>query len=145
MRVAAIFCYTGIKHVPTTQRSLAKIHGTDRDVFWGNGQSKRMLVKRDGLGFAFCVTVGNPDTDSLLEYRNNLESCYYISGTGEYDWGSGKHPILTDKGQATVFIMNNHDTHHMRINQESVCLSIFTPPIEGNESHDFSSGRPSSY
>jgi hypothetical protein len=145
MRIAAIFCKNGVKQALVSVQDLADIHGTARDVFWGNGHSKRMLVKRDGYGFAFCVTVGNSNTDSLLQYRNNLESCYYISGTGEYDWETAKHPILTDQDEATVFIMNNYDTHHMRIHQESICLSIFTPPIEGTESHDFSSGKPSSY
>jgi hypothetical protein len=145
MRIAAIFCKNGVRNAPVIVRKLEQVNATERDVFWGNGQSKRLLVKRDGLEFAFCVTFGNAGTDSLLQYRNNLESCYYISGSGEYEWESGKHPILTEDGQATVFIMNQYDTHNMRVNKSSICLSIFTPPIEGDESHDFSSGKPSSY
>lgn len=127
------------------ERTLADIEGTERDVYWGAGYSKRLLVKRDGLGFAFCVTVGHAGKDSPLQYRNHLESCYYISGTGEYVWDDGRHPIETQDGEGTAFIMNLHDAHRMVVQDESVCLSIFTPAIEGAEAHDFSRESASSY
>lgn len=114
-------------------------------MFWGAGSSKRLLVKRDGLGFAFCVTNGHADNDSPLEYRNHLESCYYIEGTGEYVWQDGSRPILTEDEEATVFVMNLHDAHRMVIRDESVCLSIFTPAIEGTQAHDFTRAATSSY
>ena len=126
-------------------RSIDDIVGTERDVFWGNGRSRRLLVKDDGLGFALCVTLGNPNTDSALQYRNHFESCYYISGSGEYVWESGSHPIDTDKSFSTVFIMDQNDAHRMVVRDESVCLSIFTPPIEGHEKHDLSGQAASSY
>ena len=68
---------------------------------------------------------------------------YYVAGTGEYNWEDGKnrHPILTDGSDGTVMIMNYHDKHHMVITEKpSICLSIFYPPIEGNEKHDFNAG-----
>lgn len=43
-------------------------------MFWGNGQSRRLLVRKDGLGFALCITFGNANTDSPLQYRNHFES-----------------------------------------------------------------------
>ena len=129
----------------TIVRSLEDIRGTQREIYWGNGYSKRLLIQEDGLGFAFCITTGNSHTDSLIQYRNHFESCYYLSGTGEYEWDSGSHPIKTGDNWGTVFIMNNNDTHHMRIRDESVCLSIFTPPIEGHECHDFDRNVASSY
>ena len=126
-------------------RSLDEVIGTERDVFWGNGQSRRLLVKRDKLGFALCVTVGNANTDSALQYRNHFESCYYISGSGEYVWDGGRHPIDTNDGIATVFIMNRNDAHRMVVRDQSVCLSVFSPAIEGHESHSLSSRQNSSY
>lgn len=146
----SIFCFAAIFNTEeaistTVVRHLDEVLGTERDVAWGNGQSRRMLVRKDGLGFAFCVTLGHSNTDSHIQYRNHYESCYYIQGSGEYEWGEGKHPIDTDTDQGTVFIMNEHDTHNMRVRDESICLSIFTPPIEGNESHDFSADDVSSY
>lgn len=126
-------------------RSVDEIIGSDRDVFWGNGYSRRLLVRKDGFGFALCVTQGNPDTSSPLQYRNHVESCYYVAGTGEYVWEGGRHPIDTNGGVSTVFVMNEHDAHHMVVKEESTCLSIFSPAIEGHESHSLGEGQASSY
>jgi len=126
-------------------RSVDEIIGSERDVFWGNGYSRRLLVRKDGFGFALCVTQANPDTSSPLQYRNHVESCYYVSGTGEYVWEGGRHPIDTNGGVSTVFVMNEHDSHHMIIKEASTCLSIFSPPIEGHESHSLNDGQVSSY
>ncbi|SDU03276.1 ectoine synthase [Stappia sp. ES.058] len=129
----------------TLVRSVDDITGTARDVFWGNGQSRRLLVRADGYGFALCQTLGNPETDSPLQYRHHFESCYYVAGSGEYVWQQGRHPIDTNGAGGTVFIMNRNDAHRMVVRDASICLSIFTPPIEGMESHDFSGSAPSSY
>lgn len=126
-------------------RSLDDVIGSERDVFWGNGYSRRLLVRRDGFGFALCVTQGNPDTDSPLQYRNHFESCYYVSGSGEYVWDGGRHPIDTNGGISTVFVMNENDAHRMVVKEEATCLSIFSPAIEGHESHSLGEGQASSY
>lgn len=144
LRIASVFGWNS-ETQSIVVRGLGEIRGTERDVFWGNGWSRRLLVRKDGMGFALCITTGNPDTDSRMQYRNNHESCYYLSGTGEYEWETGKYPIETGLEQATVFIMNQHDTHHMRVKNESVCISIFVPPIEGTERHDFSKTEASCY
>ncbi|MHC5654030.1 ectoine synthase [Stappia sp.] len=126
-------------------RRVADTVGTPRDVFWGNGRSRRLLVKSDGFGFALCQTLGNPDTDSPLQYRQHFESCYYVRGSGEYVWDEGRHPIDTNGAGATAFIMNRNDAHRMVVRNASFCISVFSPAIEGHEAHDFSGGGSSSY
>lgn len=126
-------------------RSLDEVIGTERDVFWGNGYSRRLLVRGDGIGFALCVTLGHANTDSPLQYRNHFESCYYVSGTGEYTWNGGRHPIDTNGGVSTVFVMDEHDAHHMIVHEEAICLSVFSPAIEGHERHALKEGEASSY
>ncbi len=144
MRIVSILCVNA-NTSDTIIRSLEEINGTERDVAWGNGRSRRFLIQKDGMGFTLCNTTGNGNTNSYIQYRNHFESCYYLSGTGMYEWDSGKHSIDTGEKQSTVFIMNEHDRHYMRIKKESVCLSIFTPPIKGDERHNFSHGKVSSY
>ncbi len=148
LRICTVFGGEGpveaIRAEPLVRR-VAETVGTGRDVFWGNGQSRRLLVKADGFGFALCQTLGNANTDSPLQYRHHFESCYYVSGSGEYVWESGSHPIDTNGAGATVFIMNRNDAHRMVVRDPAVCLSVFSPPIEGHEAHDFSRGAPSSY
>lgn len=148
LRICTIFGGEGpeeaIRAEPLIRR-VAETVGTGRDVFWGNGQSRRLLVRDDGFGFALCQTLGNANTDSPLQYRHHFESCYYVSGSGEYVWESGSHPIDTNGAGATVFIMNRNDAHRMVVRDPSVCLSVFSPPIEGHEAHDFTGKSPSSY
>lgn len=66
-------------------RSIDEIAATTRDVAWGNGQSRRLLVKSDGMGFAVAETLVLAGTQSLLEYKNHLEACYCIAGEGEVE------------------------------------------------------------
>lgn len=148
MRICTVFGGEGPEEAIRADpliRHVDEFIGTARDVFWGNGQSRRLLVKADGFGFALCQTLGNANTDSPLQYRHHFESCYYVSGSGEYVWESGSHPIDTNGARATAFIMNRNDAHRMVVHDPSICLSIFSPPIEGTEAHDFSGKRPSSY
>lgn len=148
LRLCTIFGGTGPEEdlpVDPLVRRVADMLGTPRDVFWGNGQSRRLLVRSDGFGFALCQTLGNPDTDSPLQYRNHFESCYYVRGTGEYVWDGGRHPIDTNGAGGTVFVMNRNDAHRMVVRDAAVCLSVFSPAIEGHEAHDFSKGAASSY
>ncbi|TFH98631.1 ectoine synthase, partial [Micrococcus lylae] len=51
-------------------------------VEWGGGTSDRLLVEKDNMGFAVCHTIVKQGTASKLEYRNHLEACYCISGSG---------------------------------------------------------------
>jgi len=59
---------------------LEKIKGTDRDIPWGNGQSRRFLLESDSMGFSLTDTIVLAGTESLLQYRNHLEACYCIEG-----------------------------------------------------------------
>lgn len=43
-------------------------------------------------------------------------------------WDTNRHPIDTGEGASTVFIMNRNDAHRMVVKDESICLSIFSPP-----------------
>lgn len=143
-RIILILCEQG-SFEGVLIRHLDELSETGRSVEWGNGLSQRFLVEKDGLGFALCYTIGNPNTDSHIQYKHHLEACYYISGSGEYTWEGGAHPISTGAGDATMFVMDKHDEHWMRIKDLSVCLSVFCPPISGHEKHDFSGSAPSVY
>jgi len=48
-------------------RKLDEIINSDRDVAWGNGQSRRFLLEKDGMGYSMTDTVINAGTESLLE------------------------------------------------------------------------------
>lgn len=123
-------------------RSVEEIAATQRDVAWGNGQSRRLLVKADGMGFAVAETLVLAGTVSLLEYRNHLEACYCISGHGEVeDMAGNKHQIRP----GVIYALDKHDKHYLRARDDMRLISIFNPPIEGTEHHNLRGEGGSSY
>lgn len=118
--------------------------GTERDVDWGNGSSLRLLVQSDNMGFAVCHTVVRAGSESLLEYKNHLEACYCIGGSGEVEDMDGNiHPIKV----GDIYVLDKHDKHFLRGSkyEDLILVSIFNPPIKGNEKHQLTEDGSSSY
>jgi L-ectoine synthase len=123
-------------------RSFDEIAGTERDVAWGNGQSRRLLVKSDGMGFAVAETLVLAGTESLLEYKNHLEACYCIAGDGEVeDTAGNRYPIKP----GVIYALDKHDKHYLRARNDMRLISVFSPAIEGPERHSLKEGGSSSY
>ena len=72
LRFAVVF-YHGDHRVERNVTTLKEISETYKDVNWGNGQSRRFVVKKDNYGFAFANTFGWANRDSGLEYTNHKE------------------------------------------------------------------------
>lgn len=61
---------------------------------WGGGTCERLLTAKDNMGFAVAHTVVRADSEFRLHYRNHLEACYCIGGSGEVeDTDSTFYPI----------------------------------------------------
>ncbi len=124
-------------------RRLSEVVGTERDVDWGSGQSRRLLIEKDNMGFAFLDTIVNADTDVLLQYRNHLESVYCIEGEGEIidQVKDESHTIVP----GTLYVLDKHDLHRLRAFTTLRLICVFCPPIEGTERHDMTSDSGSAY
>ncbi|MDP6853922.1 MAG: ectoine synthase [Arenicellales bacterium] len=124
-------------------RRLSEVIGTERDVDWGSGQSRRLLIEKDNMGFAFLDTIVNTDTDVLLQYRNHLESVYCIEGAGEIIDQVKDESHTIEPG--TLYVLDNHDLHRLRAFTKLRLICVFCPPIEGTERHDMTSDSGSAY
>jgi L-ectoine synthase len=123
-------------------RSVDEIAATARDVAWGNGQSRRLILKGDGMGFAVAETLVLAGTESLLEYKNHLEACYCIAGEGEVeDMAGNRYPIRP----GVIYALDKHDKHYLRARNDMRLISIFNPAIEGHERHNLRGEGGSSY
>ena len=124
-------------------RRLSEVIGTERDVDWGSGQSRRLLIEKDNMGFAFLDTIVNADTDVLLQYRHHLESVYCIEGEGEIidQVKDESHTIVP----GTLYVLDKHDLHRLRAFTTLRLICVFCPPIEGTERHDMTSDSGSAY
>lgn len=123
-------------------RSMHDLIGTEEDVDWGNGQSRRLLVRRHGMGFAVCDTLVRAGSESLLEYANHLEACYCVEGEGEIEDMEGNVFSITP---GVIYALDKHDKHYLRAKTDMRLVSVFNPPIEGNERHSLRPGESSRY
>ncbi|MDH6705931.1 L-ectoine synthase [Kitasatospora sp. MAA19] len=113
-------------------------------VEWGNGLSRRFLVAGDGLGYTLTDTIVNAGTKSRLEYRNHLEACYCIAGSGEViDMDGTTHPITPGR----LYALDRHDAHFLVASPEEdlrlVC--VFSPALRGDEVHQLDAHSSSAY
>ncbi|WP_445243250.1 MULTISPECIES: ectoine synthase [unclassified Microcoleus] len=122
-------------------RKLSEIINTARDIAWGNGQSRRFLLETDRMGFSLTDTIINPGTESLLEYKNHMEACYCIEGEGEVEADGILYPIQP----GTMYALDKHDKHYLRAKTTMRLVCVFTPPLQGNESHNLQSSGSSCY
>ena len=125
-------------------RSLDDVAQTDFFVDWGNGTSHRLLTEQDGMGFTVCHTVVRAGTDSKLHYRNHLEACYCIGGRGEIEDINGNvMPIHV----GDIYVLDQHDKHYLRASrdQDLVLVSVFNPPLRGDEVHRLDDADGSAY
>jgi len=120
---------------------LDKIVNSERDIEWGNGRSRRFLIEKDGMGYSLTDTVINAGTESLLEYKGHLETCYCIEGEGEIEVDGVVYPIQP----GSMYALNLHDKHYLRAKKEMRLVCVFTPALKGNESHKLKDDGSSSY
>jgi L-ectoine synthase len=122
-------------------RTLSEIINTERDIAWGNGQSRRFLLEKDGMGYSLTDTIIEAGTSSLLEYKNHWEACYCISGEGEVEADGVVYAIQP----GTMYALDKHDKHYLRAKTTLRLICVFTPPLQGNESHKLKNGQSSCY
>lgn len=125
-------------------RSRASVEDTSHFVDWGAGTSHRMLTQTDGMGFTLCHTVVRAGSASLLQYRNHLEACYCIAGEGEIeDMDGNVFPIQ----EGDLYVLDKHDRHILRGGRDKdlILVSVFNPPLKGDETHDLANPEGSAY
>lgn len=109
--------------------------GTENDVDGGNWISRRILLKKDGMGFSLHDTIIKAGTETHIWYQNHLEAVYCIEGNGEIETlKDGKvYPIKA----GTIYALDEHDEHLLRGGTEDMrMVCVFNPPITGREVHD---------
>ncbi|WP_434623714.1 ectoine synthase [Pseudomonas sp. Z1-29] len=125
-------------------RNISEVEQTPYFVEWGAGTSHRLLTERDAMGFTLCHTVVRAGTESLLQYRNHLEACYCIAGEGEVE---DMHGNVFAIRPGDVYVLDQHDRHFLRggKDQDLILVSVFNPPLRGDERHNLNDSSGSAY
>lgn len=115
-------------------RHIGEIIGSEDEVDAGPWVSRRLVLRRHGMGHSLHETLFRAGSERRMHYRNHLESVYCIEGEGEIeDLASGKtHPVRP----GTVYALNQHDRHVLRAHTDLRLVCVFTPALVGPETHD---------
>lgn len=115
-------------------RNLQEAEATNRRIVSQGWESTRLLLKNDNVGFSFHITTIYKDAELHMHYQNHFESVYCISGKGEIeDLATGqKHPIVP----GTLYVLDKHDKHILRAEEEMKMACVFNPPLHGKEVHN---------
>lgn len=116
--------------------------GREKVVAGGSARSIRALLQEDQLGFTLCdvrIAVGN---QCELWYKHHWEANYILEGHGIVsDLTTGESWPLE---AGTMYIVGPDDRHNIEAVSELHLISIFNPPLQGDEQHDEEGTLPSS-
>ena len=115
-------------------RWLEDIAGSDQVVITPNWTSRRLLLKRDGMGFSMHETTIEPGTQTYIWYKHHLEAVLCIEGEGVVETlGDGRtHAIVP----GTLYALDRHDRHYLRATTRMRLVCVFSPALTGREVHD---------
>lgn len=95
--------------------------------------SYRYLVAKDGMGFSLHKTVIPKGGPQHWHYKNHLEACYCVSGTGWLTNLKTREKFYIKP--ETLYALDKHDDHTFEALEDVVLISVFNPPVTGREVH----------
>lgn len=114
-------------------KHLIDVIRTKDDIDTPTWNSRRLLLKKDGMGFSMHDTLIKAGTETLIWYRNHVEAVYCIEGEGEIEVVGGKiYPIEA----GTLYALDGNEKHLLRAKSQMRMVCVFNPPLTGDEVHD---------
>jgi L-ectoine synthase len=95
--------------------------------------SKRLLLKKEGMGFSMHDTTLHEGTETHMHYKNHLEAVYCIEGRATIEEVDNGKVHTIEPG--TVYALNEHDKHILRVQETFRAICVFNPPLVGPETH----------
>lgn len=114
-------------------KSLSEVVGSDRNVSFKGGYSRRFLAAPDGYNISFHNTLIHANFNGHLHYPHHMEANFFIKGQGEYIWKNGQQQFDFEKHHGTMLLVE-HDPHEVKIGTSgSIAICLFFPPLKGTE------------
>ena len=107
-----------------------------KEMVAANGQVRtlRMLTKADGVGFGVSDVHLAAGAEAVLWNKHHWQANHIISGSGEVtDLASGRSWEL---GPGMAYNVGPKDRHRVSAHTDVHLLSVFCPPLMGDEQHD---------
>ncbi|PUB09496.1 ectoine synthase [Yoonia sediminilitoris] len=115
-------------------KTLEDVLGTKGEAHGAKWHSMRLLHAEDGMGVTLTDSILEAGFEMILWQKNHLEACYCLEGGGTVEeLNSGKVHQIRPR---TLYAMNNHDRHRIRITERTRVVCTFFPALTGTEEHD---------
>ncbi|GIM45805.1 L-ectoine synthase [Collibacillus ludicampi] len=121
-------------------RTLEEIIDTENNVVADTWNSRRFLLKKDGVGFSLHDTIMRAGTETTMWYKNHIEAVYCIEGEGELEDLSNGRVYSLKPG--TLYTLNGHEKHRVRSKTDLRMICVFNPPCTGREVHNQDGAYP---
>lgn len=119
-----------------------KAAGREKVVANGSARTVRFLTQADGMGFTMSDVHLFAGVENVLWYKHHWEANYIVAGQGEVtDLTTGERWPLAP---GVMYIVGPKDRHSMKAITDLHLVSIFNPPLQGDEQHDAEGTLPPS-
>lgn len=121
-------------------KQLEDLVGTEDEVKGETWTSRRLLLKKDQVGFSLHDTQIRAGTVSEFWYKNHIEAVYCIEGKGQLtNRETGDvHPLQP----GTLYTLNGHERHRVEAETDLRMVCVFNPPCTGQETNDEEGAYP---
>jgi L-ectoine synthase len=115
-------------------KTFEDVLGTIGEAHGEKWHSMRLLHAEDGMGVTLTDSILEVGFEMTLWQKNHLEACYCLEGRGTVEeLGTGK---VHDIRPGTLYAMDSHDRHRIRITERVRLICTFVPALTGHERHD---------
>ena len=117
-------------------RSAEQMRQAGHEMVVANGEARtiRMITAADEIGFSLSDVRLAAGAAADLWYKHHREANFVISGSGKVeDLNTGEVWTL---GPETLYCVGPEDRHRLSAATDLHLLSVFHPPLQGNEQHD---------
>ena len=114
--------------------------GMEVSINGGRVIAQRYLTAADQMGFSFSSVKVKEGVETDLWYKNHWEGNLVLDGSLEVtDKTTGDVHIL---GPGGLYLVGPDDPHHLKALTDVHAISVFDPPLTGNEDHDADGASP---
>jgi len=123
-------------------RNIKDIPGTEREIATDDWTSRRILLKKDGMGFSMHETVIRAGAELEMHYKHHVEAVYCTEGNGTL------HDLESDKiyeiEQGVLYALDGNEKHILKAKSYMRMVCVFNPPLNGDEVHGEDGAYPAS-
>ncbi len=106
----------------------------------GGSLASRYLNRDDGCGLTISLPRGSAGSESILWYKHHVEANYILEGEATVeDLTTGE---VWELSPGSLYVVGPHDRHRFTKKTDLYHMSVFNPPLKGDETHDDDGSYP---